>query len=149
LGIYSKKKRKLKLVELDSIFCMNQKVKRIEEQVVIPTAPVTTTTNKEDAAKDYIKNKNQLVKDFGTNKAKKQMSNLRSTIINEDNVSSLGPMTKMINDKAIMQEQINKTNPEQQLESKIEDMRLILPPFDLEAQSVGQIFNQDSSKINF
>jgi aspartate carbamoyltransferase regulatory subunit len=92
-----------------------------------------------------IYNKLQLVKDFGTTKAKKAMINLKANSISDENISSISAMQEIITQNAINQEMNIKAKSEEQLEAKIENMREILPPFDHTTEYVEDIFNQDSS----
>ena len=96
-----------------------------------------------------MNNKLQLVKDFGTNKAKSKLANLKTNVINEENISSVSAMKKILEENAKVQEAYVRNNAEEQLEGKIENMREILPPFDLETNEVDCIFNQDSSILFF
>jgi hypothetical protein len=141
LGIYSKKSKELKFIDLDSIFSINQKIKRVEE-IVAKKAETETIVD----ANKSLNNKLQLVRDFGTNKAKSKLANIKTNIINEENISSINAMKKILEENAKIQEAYIRNNAEDQLEGKIENMREILPPFDLETTEVDSIFNQDSSK---
>ncbi len=141
MGIYSKKSKELKFIDLDSIFSINQKIKRVEE-IVAKKAETETIVD----ANKSLNNKLQLVRDFGTNKAKSKLANIKTNIINEENISSINAMKKILEENAKIQEAYIRNNAEDQLEGKIENMREILPPFDLETTEVDSIFNQDSSK---
>jgi hypothetical protein len=139
--VYNKKAKTLKFVEIDSIFSINQKIKRVE-------AHAAKKSNVETKVKtNYLENKTLLVNSFGTSKAKSKIQSLRSNIIEEDHISSSDAMKKILEEQAMIQEQYIRHNADDQLEVKIENMREILPPFDLETKDVTSIFNQDSSKI--
>jgi hypothetical protein len=142
LGIYSKKNNELTIVDIESIFSMNQKVKRIESEntsnIKLDAVPMQDKNN-------YIANKLQLCKDFGTTKAKKAMSNMESNMISDENISSITAIQNIITQNAINQGLDLKVKPEEQLEAKIEKMRDMLPPFNLSTEDVECIFDQDTS----
>ena len=118
---------------------MNQKIRKIESQKSVKAAKVEETNN-------FMANKVQLVKDFGTNKAKKQISNMKSNMISDDNISSVTAMNEMLSKTAMHQEKNLRSNPEEQLDAKIENLREILPQFDNTTTDVTSIFEQDTSK---
>lgn len=91
-------------------------------------------------------NKLQLVKDFGTTNAKNRLNNLASNIINEENIASADTAKIMLEESAIDKSQYIKSDPKEAEMNRIEDMRKILPPFDLQAASVDKIFNLNDSK---
>jgi hypothetical protein len=122
---------------------MNQKIRRIESLKYTSKTVDDTATG----VNKFISDKLQLVKDFGTNKAKKQISNMKSTAIGEGNISSSRKMAEMITEKAVQQEENLRTNPEKQLGTKIANMRNMLPPFDDTTDDVSSIFSQESSKF--
>jgi hypothetical protein len=120
---------------------MNQKIKRVEATAAKRNIVETNTKH------NYLENKTLLVNSFGTSKAKSKIQSLRSNIIEEEHISSSDAMKKILEENAMIQEQYIKHNTDDQLEVKIENMREILPPFDLETKDVTSIFNQDSSNI--
>ncbi len=90
-------------------------------------------------------NKLQLISDFGTQKAKKAASNMKSHIVDEENISSVNAMKKILEENAKTQESLVVNNAEEQIKNKILNMREILPEFDLEATEPKNIFKLDSS----
>lgn len=144
MGIYSKKKRELTFVDIDSIFSMSQKVRKVE---AIARAVNADLSEKIITKSNYIDNKAQLIEDFGTLKAKKQTANYLSNIVTEDNIASAETTKKIFEDNAkAIQELSNPDNVDQQLNAKIKSMQEILPPFNLEANKPENIFSIDTSK---
>jgi hypothetical protein len=130
---------------------MNQKIRRIEALKAKNASKASTTKAAEEKPEqnNFIVNKLQLVNDFGTTKAKKAMSNMKSNMISDENISSITAMQDIISQNAINQGVDVRANHEEQLEAKIENMREILPPFDNTTEDVESIFDQESSKILF
>jgi hypothetical protein len=67
-------------------------------------------------------------------------------MISEENISSVAAMTETLTKSAIHQEKTLRTNTEDQNETKLENMREILPPFDNTTDEVSSIFSQEASK---
>jgi hypothetical protein len=150
IGIFSKKKRELTFVDIDSIFSINQKIRRVEEhhQANLDNeGKLLENNNINNGTHNYLDNKAQLVKDFGTLKAKKQVASLRNNIVNEENIASLSSMKRILEENAKTQESFITTNIEEQMKNKINDMKEILPDFDAEAKELEKLFNINSSKI--
>lgn len=155
IGIYSKKKREMTFVDIESIFSMNQKVRRIEDynikmedqQKKKLLEEINSGTEKKEDGRNYLENKLQLIKDFGTQKAKKVASNMKSHIVDEENISSINAAKRILEDNAIKQKhEVQMTEEEQHLK-KISNWMKILPEFNLETDKVEEIFNLDSSNI--
>ena len=74
----------MNLLDFDALFVMNQKIKNIESKPAA-TEEITDTNVKQPLDKDkqaeYLDKKEQLVKDFGTNKSKKLINNRRTNIV--------------------------------------------------------------------
>jgi hypothetical protein len=154
IGIFSRKKRELKFVDIDSIFPMNHKIRRIEEYAQkmeeLERQKLVEEINSgkaEEKANNYMDNKLQLIKDFGTAKAKKVASGMKAHMVNENNISSVNAVKKLLEDNAVKQNADVQLNEEQQQMNKISTWKEILPEFDLEAVDKKAIFALDSSKI--
>lgn len=141
IGVYSKSTNKLNFIDVDSIFPMNQKIKKLEEAA----NKVELKIGEINKRQEYMVNKQQLVKDFGTNKAKKQMTNLKTNILSEDNISSVNVTKQILGETAKAQGSVIKHNIEELLQSKMENMKEILPPFNAETEVAKEIFLQESS----
>lgn len=157
IGVFSKKKRELKFVDIDSIFVMNHKIRRIEEHTMKMeelerqklVEEINSGTKIEDTKPNYMDNKLQLIKDFGTNKAKKAASGMKAHMVNENNISSVNAVRKLLEDNAEKQNKDVQLNEEQQQMNKISTWKEILPEFDLETKEKQDIFNLGSSIIIF
>ena len=154
IGIFSRKKRELKFVDIDSIFPMNHKIRRIEEYTQkmeeLERQKLVEEINAgkaEEKANNYMDNKLQLIKDFGTAKAKKVASGMKAHMVNENNISSVNAVKKLLEDNAVKQNADVQLNEEQQQMNKISTWKEILPEFDLEAADKKAIFALDSSKM--
>ena len=78
IGIINKKHpREINLYDIDSIFCINQKIRRIEENN-------TLKLEDENKASDKL----DLMYNFGTAKAQKIALNMKQNIIEENNIAS-------------------------------------------------------------
>jgi hypothetical protein len=159
VGIFSKKKRELKFVDIDSIFSMNYKIRRVEDHVsrveelkrqAVLSSPVgneNNDTNNTSKQSKYIDNKLQLIKDFGTTKAKKAAAGIKAHMVNENNISSVDAVKKVLEDNAVKQSMSVQMNEEQQQINKLATWRTILPEFDLEAKDKKEIFALESCKV--
>jgi hypothetical protein len=152
LGIFSRKKRELKFYDVDSIFPINQKIRRIEDYAhkmeELERQKLVEEINAgkvEERVNNYMDNKLQLIKDFGTAKAKKVASGMKATMVNENNISSVNSMKRLLEDTAVKQNADVQLNEEQQQMNKISTWKEILPEFDLEATEKKAIFALDSS----
>lgn len=132
---------------------MNQKIKKIEElklnHINKPeeNLDINKIHAKNNANANYLDKKIQLIDDFGTMKAKKQASSLKSNIINEENISSVNVAKKIMESTAKEQENISAMNSEEQLRHKIENMQEILPAFDANETNIENVFDINSSKF--
>jgi len=175
IGIFSKRKREMKFVDIDSIFLMNQKIRRIEEHAVraekereekeqqmqmnnlidisnglnIENSSSNNITNNVSQGANYIDNKLQLIKDFGTTKAKKAASGIKAHMVNENNISSVNAVKRLLEDNAVKQNLDVMMNEEQQYQNKLANWREILPEFDLNTADKRMIFSLESSKKKF
>jgi hypothetical protein len=157
VGVYSKKKREMTFVDIESIFSMNQKVRRIEDYTLKMEdqqkkkllEEINSGTDKKEETSNYLENKLQLIKDFGTQKAKKVANNMKSQIVNEENISSINAAKRILEDNAIKQKHEVEMTEEEQHMKKISNWKRILPEFNLETDKVDEIFNLDSSNYSF
>jgi len=155
VGVYSKKKREMTFVDIESIFSMNQKVRRIEEYNSKMEQQmnkklleeINSVVEKKEEGRNYLENKLQLIKDFGTQKAKKVAINMKSHIVDEENISSINAAKRILEDNAIKQKQDVDMTEEEQHQKKISNWKKIMPEFNLETDKVDEIFNLDSSNL--
>jgi hypothetical protein len=161
VGIFSKKKREMTFVDIDGIFSINHKIRKIEEHsqkmeelerhkllsIGADTADLSAPST--SASGNYIDKKLQLIKDFGTSKAKKAASSIKAHMVNENNISSVNAVKRMLEDTAIKQNLNVQLNEEQKQLNKISLWRDILPEFDINAEDKKNIFILESSKLNF
>lgn len=137
-------------MEIDSIFSMNQKIKKIE---MLKEKNTKETNDSFDPSKllgkktqnmNYLDRKIQLVDDFGTMKAKKQASSLKSNMINEENISSKNAAKKIL-DAKIIESGNSKENSDDLIKNKIENLQEILPIFDIDETDLQNVFDINSS----
>lgn len=135
LGIYSKSKKILTFVDFDSSFTLSQKSKKQELFKI-------DRQHEEIEAQQHnvYDQKQRLVEDFGTSKARKKMNSIRTSIIKEEAISSAVGTKKVLKNQAVPEE-----SDEAQKEKKIKQMEEILPEFNLAADSPSSIYNLDSS----
>ena len=137
LGILNKKtKRTLDLYEIEAIFNMNQKIRKIEQNKYIKDS-----SNISDQEDNIGVNKNDMMAQLGTAKAKRQAISSQENIVQENNISSIDAIKEVLKQKA--EEEINNRS-EEQIESQLSLFREILPKFDLTAKDVGNIFEFNS-----
>ena len=83
LGVLNKKtKRELDLYDIESIFNMNQKIRKIEQNKFIKE----NLNNLNDQEDNLGINKNDMMAQLGTAKAKRQAISSKENIVNEDNI---------------------------------------------------------------
>ena len=143
-------------MEVDSIFCMNQKIKKIENlkeknsKESNESLDVSKILGKKTENMNYLDRKIQLVDDFGTMKAKKQASSLKSNMINEENISSKNAAKKILeNNNAKISQGDSKENSDEQIKNKIENLQEILPIFDANETDIQNVFYINSSKKKY
>jgi hypothetical protein len=155
IGVYSKKKREMTFIDVESIFSVNQKVRRVEEHTEkVANKKLLEEMNnlndkKPETTNTYVENKIQLIQDFGTQKAKKVANSIRSNIIQEENISSIKAAKRILEDNAMKQKQDVDLNEEEQKNKILANWRIRLPQFNLDTENVGEIFDLDSSKSFF
>ena len=131
---------------LSQIFPVNQKIRRVEqltaqgEREAKDNANNHNDQNDPNSAINYLDNKIQLISDFGTLKSKKVASSIKSNIVKEGNISSVNAAKNILEDIAIEQDKVIKKNEKEELESKLDLWKNILPEFDLNAKKRDEIF---------
>ena len=139
LGVLNKKtKRELDLYDIESIFNMNQKIRKIEQNKYIKE----NLNNLNDQEDNLGINKNDMMAQLGTAKAKRQAISSQENIVHEDNISSIDIIKKVLK-KKVEEDDMNK-NKEEQIKNQLALFKEILPNFDLETKDVSQIFEFNS-----
>lgn len=139
LGVLNKKtKRELDLYDIESIFNMNQKIRKIEQNKFIKE----NLNNLNDQEDNLGINKNDMMAQLGTAKAKRQAISSQENIVHEDNISSIDIIKKVLK-KKVEEDNMNK-NKEEQIKNQLALFKEILPNFDLETKDVSQIFEFNS-----
>ena len=139
LGVLNKKtKRELDLYDIESIFNMNQKIRKIEQNKFIKEN-LNYLNDQED---NLGINKNDMMAQLGTAKAKRQAISSQENIVHEDNISSIDIIKKVLK-KKVEEDNMNK-NKEEQIKNQLALFKEILPNFDLETKDVSQIFEFNS-----
>ena len=139
LGVLNKKtKRELDLYDIESIFNMNQKIRKIEQNKFIKE----NLNNLNDQEDNLGINKNDMMAQLGTAKAKRQAISSQENIVHEDNISSINIIKKVLK-KKVEEDDMNK-NKEEQIKNQLALFKEILPNFDLETKDVSQIFEFNS-----
>ena len=96
LGVLNKKtKRELDLYDIESIFNMNQKIRKIEQNKFIKE----NLNNLNDQEDNLGINKNDMMAQLGTAKAKRQAISSQENIVHEDNISSIDIIKKVLKKK--------------------------------------------------
>ena len=139
LGVINKKrKREIDLYDIDAIFNINQKIRKIENNKYISSL-LKENSNEEEGTDGA--DKNEMMTLFGTTKVKRQAISTKENIVKEHNISSINAIKEVLKQKA--EEEINNRS-EEQIESQLSLFREILPKFDLTAKDVGNIFEFNS-----
>jgi hypothetical protein len=131
---------------------MNQKIKKIENlkeknsKESHESMDISKILGKKTENMKYLDRKIQLVDDFGTMKAKKQASALKSNMINEENISSINAAKKILETSLKDIEGNLKENSDEQFRNKIENLQEILPLFDANETNIQNVFDINSSK---
>jgi DNA-directed RNA polymerase I subunit RPA49 len=138
LGILNKKtKRDIDLYDIDAIFNMNQKIRKLEQNKFI-----NLSMNIDEDEDNLGVNKNDMMAQLGTAKAKRQAISSQENVIQESNISSINILKEVFKKKA-EENDIEKTKQEQ-IENQLSLFKEILPKFDLETKDVSQIFEFNS-----
>ena len=138
LGVLNKKtKRDLDLYEIESIFNMNQKIRKIEQNKYIKES--LDLSEQED---NIGVNKNDMMAQLGTAKAKRQAISSQENIVQENNISSINIIKKVL--KKNVEENDKNKNKEELIQNQLSLFKEILPSFDLDTKDVSQIFEFNS-----
>ena len=138
LGVLNKKtKRDLDLYEIESIFNMNQKIRKIEQNKYIKES--LDLSEQED---NIGVNKNDMMAQLGTAKAKRQAISSQENIVQENNISSINIIKKVL--KKNVEENDKNKNKEELVKNQLSLFKEILPSFDLDTKDVSQIFEFNS-----
>ena len=137
LGILNRKtKRELDLYDIEAIFNMNQKIRKIEQNKLIKES---IDLSEED---NIGVNKNDMMAQLGTAKAKRQAISSQENIVQENNISSINIIKKVLQKKA--EENDKSKNKEEIEQNQLSFYKEILPNFDLETKDVKEIFEFNS-----
>ena len=140
LGVLNKKRsNEISLYDIDALFPMNQKLRKIEEHFN------SVNINDNNADKTTGSNKLELMTNFGTAKAQKMANNMKTNLVGENNISSVKAAKKILKDNAMSMD--TKTVEEEKRKNEISIMSEILPKFDLETNDVTKIFDIEYSNI--
>ena len=132
LGIINKKHpREINLYDIDSIFCLNQKIRKIEENNSL-------NFDNELKASDKL----DLMYNFGTAKAQKMALNMKQNIIEENNIASAN-ITKQILKENAQQNNFYFSNEEMKLKQK-SIMEDVLPSFNPIETNIKNVFDYNS-----
>ena len=137
LGILNRKtKRELDLYDIEAIFNMNQKIRKIEQNKLIKES---IDLSEED---NIGVNKNDMMAQLGTANAKRQAISSQENIVQENNISSINIIKKVLQKKA--EENDKSKNKEELEQNQLSFYKEILPNFDLETKDVKEIFEFNS-----
>ena len=139
LGLLNRKtKRELDLYEIEAIFNINQKIRKIETNKLIKES-----LDLSEAEEDNLGvNKNDMMAQLGTAKAKRQAISSQENIVQENNISSINIIKKVLQKKA--EENDKSKNNEELVENQLSLFKEILPTFDLDTKEVSEIFEFNS-----
>lgn len=144
-GILCKKKRTLKLYDVDSVFVVNQKVE-VKENLFRGNGIITE--KKDQSEENAIENKLQLVTEFGTTKSRKQLNSMKTNTLNDENISSVNAMQLLIQKKVKEDENLHLKEEALYSTSNENQMLELLPECNLETKEIREVFKIESSKIN-
>ena len=138
LGILNKKtKREIDLYDIDAIFNMSQKIRKIEQNKFIKES-----MNLNEDEDNLGVNKNDMMAQLGTAKAKRQAISSQENVIQESNISSINIIKEVFKKKA--EENDLNNIKEEQMKNQLSLFKEILPNFDLDTKDVGQVFEFNS-----
>jgi hypothetical protein len=145
LGVYHKRKRDLKIYDIEGIFPMTQKIRRveahsqkIENENLMSMSEISKPDNEPGS---NLRDKVDLIHNFGTMKSKKHAQNMENNIVSESSISSVNAVKRILEDNAKSQEMILHTSAEDQNKNKLLNMTEILPSFNLETKNVREVFD--------
>ena len=140
LGVINKKRnREIDLYDIDAIFNINQKIRKVENNKYV------SLLQKENIDEDQDNkgaDKNEMMAQLGTAKAKRQAISIKENIVKESNISSINVIKEVLKQK--VEEEETKNKSEEQIQSQLSLFKEILPKFDLTTKDVGNIFEFNS-----
>lgn len=140
LGVINKKRqREIDIYDIDAIFNINQKIRKIEQNQFVSSLRKQNIDEFED---NKGADKNEMMAQLGTAKAKRQAISIKENIIKESNISSLNIIKEVLKQKA-EEEELKKSN-EEQMQNQLSLFKEILPKFDLTTKDLFQIFEFNS-----
>ena len=140
LGVINKKRnREIDLYDIDAIFNMNQKIRKIEQNKYDTSLLKQNIDEEED---NIGADKNEMMAQLGTAKAKRQAISIKENIVKESNISSINIIKEVLKQKA--EEEEIKKNSEEQIQNQLSLFKEILPKFDLTMKDVLKIFDYNS-----
>ena len=140
LGVINKKrKREIDLYDIDAIFNINQKIRKIENNKFISSLQKENIDEEEE---NVGADKNEMMAQLGTAKAKRQAISTKENAVKESNISSINIIKEVLKQKAKEEEIKNKN--EEQVQGQLSLFKEILPKFDLTAKEVENIFEFNS-----
>ena len=140
LGVIQKKHpREIDLYDIDAIFNINQKIRKIEQNQY---ASLLHRQNVDEEEDNVGADKNEMMAQLGTAKAKRQAISVKENRVEENNISSINIIKKVLKQKA--DEEEAKKNSEEQMQSQLSLFKEILPKFDMNTKNLGEIFEFNS-----
>ena len=140
LGVINKKRnREIDLYDIDAIFNINQKIRKIEQNKYDTSLLKQNIDEEED---NIGADKNEMMAQLGTAKAKRQAISIKENIVKESNISSINIIKEVLKQKA--EEEEIKKNSEEQIQNQLSLFKEILPKFDLTMKDVLKIFDYNS-----
>ena len=140
LGVINKKRRReIDLYDIDAIFNINQKIRKIEQNQFVSSLRKQNIDESED---NIGADKNEMMAQLGTAKAKRQAISLKENVVKESNISSINIIKEVLKKKAEEEEKQNKS--EEQMQNQLSLFKDILPKFDLNTKDLFQIFEFNS-----
>jgi len=140
LGVIHKKHpREIDLYDIDAIFNINQKIRKIEQNQY---ASLLNRQNVDEEEDNIGADKNEMMAQLGTAKAKRQAISVKENKVEENNISSINIIKKVLKQKA--DEEEAKKNNEEQMQNQLSLFKEILPKFDMNTKNLGEIFEFNS-----
>ena len=137
IGIINKKhKREIDFYDIDTIFNINQKIRKIENI----DKKISENIEVEEEYKGV--DKNEMMAQLGTSKAKRQAISTKENVVKENNIFGVNAIKQAIKEKTESSE--NKKNEEEQKNSQLALFEEILPKFDINTKKVENIFEYSS-----
>ena len=137
IGVLNKKHgREINFYDIDTIFNINQKIRKIEN---------IEKKNSEimEGEEEYKGvDKNEMMAQLGTSKAKRQAISTKENIVKENNIFGVNAIKQALKEKTESIE--NKKNEEKQKNSQLALFEEILPKFDINTKKVENIFEYSS-----